>query len=59
MVPGSMALSGTTFTTDLVWDMPTPELARLNEQKLRDMGLHDDVVRAMMGFQALSGENLR
>jgi hypothetical protein len=48
LVPGSMALSGTTFTTDLIWDTPTPELARLNEQKLRDMGLHDDVVRAMM-----------
>jgi hypothetical protein len=48
LVPGSMALSGTTFTTDLVWDTPTPELARLNEQKLRDMGLDDKVVRAMM-----------
>ena len=48
LVPGSMALSGTTFTTDLIWDTPTPELARLNEQKLRDMGLDDKVVRAMM-----------
>jgi hypothetical protein len=49
LVPGSMALSGTTFTTDLVWDTPTAELVRLNEQKLRDMGLDDKVVRAMIG----------
>jgi hypothetical protein len=42
-----MALSATSFTTDLVWDTPTAELPRLNEQKLRDMGLGDEVVRAM------------
>ncbi len=48
LVPGSTALSGTTFTTDLVWDTPTAELVRLNEQKLRDLGLDDKVVRAMM-----------
>ena len=47
LVPGSMAISGTTFTTDLVWDTPTAELLRLNEQKLRDMGLGDKVVHAM------------
>jgi hypothetical protein len=47
LVPGSMAISATTFTTDLVWDTPTAELLRLNEQKLRDMGLNDEVVRAM------------
>ena len=47
LVPGSMAISGTTFTTDLVWDTPTAELLRLNEQKLREMGLSDKVVRAM------------
>lgn len=44
----SLAMSTTTFTTDLVWDTPTAELVRLNEQKLRDMGLADDVVRATM-----------
>ena len=48
LVLGSMALSGTTFTTDLIWDTPTPELARLNEQKLRDMSLDDRVVQAVM-----------
>lgn len=48
LVPGSLAMSTTTFTTDLVWDTPTAELVRLNEQKLRDMGLADDVVRATM-----------
>jgi hypothetical protein len=48
LVPGSLAMSTTTFTTDLVWDTPTAELLRLNEQKLRDMGLGDEVVRAMV-----------
>jgi hypothetical protein len=47
LVPGSMAISGTSFANDLVWDTPTAELLRLNEQKLRDMGLSDKVVRAM------------
>jgi hypothetical protein len=47
LIPGSMAISGTTFTTDLVWDTPTAELFRLNEQKLHDMGLGDKLVRAM------------
>jgi hypothetical protein len=47
LVPGSMAISGTSFANDLVWDTPTGELLRLNEQKLRDMGLGDKVVLAM------------
>jgi hypothetical protein len=47
-VPGSLAMSTTTFTTDLVWDTPTAELHRLNEQKLRDMGLAEPQVRAIM-----------
>ena len=47
LVPGSIALSATTFTNDLIWDTPTAELLRLNEQKLRDMGQGDEVVRAM------------
>jgi hypothetical protein len=47
-VPGSLAMSTTTFTTDLVWDTPTAELHRLNEQKLRDMGLGEARVRAFM-----------
>jgi hypothetical protein len=47
LVPGSMAISGASFTNDLVWDTPTGELLRLNEQKLHDMGLRDEVVRAM------------
>jgi hypothetical protein len=47
-VPGSLAMSTTTFTTDLVWDTPTAELHRLNEQKLRDMGLGEERVRALM-----------
>jgi hypothetical protein len=46
-VPGSMAISGASFANDLVWDTPTAELLRLNEQKLRHMGLSDKVVRAM------------
>jgi hypothetical protein len=47
-VPGSLAMSTTTFTTDLVWDTPTAELHRLNEQKLRDMGLGEERTRALM-----------
>jgi hypothetical protein len=47
-VPGSLAMSTTTFTTDLVWDTPTAELHRLNEQKLRDMGLSEPTIRALM-----------
>jgi hypothetical protein len=47
-VPGSLAMSTTTFTTDLVWDTPTAELHRLNEQKLRDMGLGEAQTRALM-----------
>jgi hypothetical protein len=47
LIAGSMAISGTTFTTDLVWHTPTAELFRWNEQKLHDMGLGDKVVRAM------------
>jgi hypothetical protein len=48
LVPGSLAMSTTTFTTDLVWDTPTAELHRLNEQKLSDMGLGEERVRALM-----------
>jgi hypothetical protein len=48
LVPGSLAMSTTTFTTDLVWDTPTAELHRLNEQKLREMGLADPTVRTLM-----------
>lgn len=47
-VPGSLAMSTTTFTTDLIWDTPTAELHRLNEQKLRDMGLSEPTIRAVM-----------
>jgi hypothetical protein len=47
-VPGSLAMSTTTFTTDLVWDTPTAELHRLNEQKLRDMGIGEERARALM-----------
>jgi hypothetical protein len=47
-VPGSLEMSTTTFTTDLVWDTPTAELHRLNEQKLHDMGLSEPTIRALM-----------
>jgi hypothetical protein len=48
VVPMSLAMSGTTFTTDLVWDTPTAKLHRLNEQKLRDMGIGEERARALM-----------
>jgi hypothetical protein len=49
VVPASMAISATTFTTDLVWDTPAAELLRRNEQTLRAMGVSDAAVRAMIG----------
>jgi hypothetical protein len=48
VVPMSLAMSGTTFATDLIWDTPTAELHRLNEQKLRDMGFGEPTIRALM-----------
>jgi hypothetical protein len=47
LIPGSMAISATTFTTDLVWDTPTAEPLHLNEQRLCDMSLSDQGVRAL------------
>jgi hypothetical protein len=49
VVPASMAVSATTFTTDMVWDTPAAELLRVNDQKLREMGLSESAVRAMIG----------
>jgi hypothetical protein len=49
VVPTSMAISATTFTTDLVWDTPGAELLRVNDQKLREMGLRESAVQAMLG----------
>jgi hypothetical protein len=49
VVPASLAISATTFTTDLVWDTPAAELLRLNDQKLRAMGVSDAAVRALIG----------
>jgi hypothetical protein len=46
-VPVSLAMSTTTFAADLVWDTPTGELLRLNEQKLRDMGFGEPTIRAL------------
>jgi hypothetical protein len=48
LVPGSLAMSTTTFTTDLVWDTPTGELVCLNEQKLRDMSFGEPTIRALI-----------
>lgn len=48
VVPASLAISATTFTTDLVWDTPAAELLRVNDQKLREMGLSESAVQAMI-----------
>jgi hypothetical protein len=49
VVPFSMALSATTITNDLVWDMKPADLIVLNEKKLKGMGVPDDKVAALMG----------
>ena len=48
VVPFSMALSATTITNDLVWDMKPADLLVLDEKKLKAMEVSDERVTALM-----------
>jgi hypothetical protein len=50
-VPFSMAISATTITNDMVWDMKPADLLTLDEKKLRDMGISEDRIEAMLKNQ--------
>jgi hypothetical protein len=48
-VPGSTAISGLSFTHDLVYDTPTADLLVLNRQKMVAMGVGDAQAQALLG----------
>jgi hypothetical protein len=48
-VPGSTALSGVSFTHDLVYDTPAADLIVLNQQKMLAMGASDAGAKALLG----------
>jgi len=48
VVPFSMAISATSITNDMVWDMKPADLLTLNEKKLKEMGVSDDRVAALI-----------
>ena len=47
-VPGSTAISGLSFTHDLVYDTPAADLLGLNRQKMTAMGASDAQVQALV-----------
>jgi hypothetical protein len=47
-VPGSLALSATSVTNDLVWDTPEADLINLNRTKLGAMGVEAEGAGALM-----------
>ena len=48
VVPFSMAISATSITNDVVWDMKPADLLTLDEKKLKDMGVGEDRVAALL-----------
>ena len=54
VVPGSMIITATNATNDLVWDTPRGDLVVGNATKLRAIGAPDDVVAALQGSPAWS-----
>jgi hypothetical protein len=48
VVPFSMAISATTITNDMVWDTKPADLLLLDDKKLKEMGLSQDRVSAMI-----------
>ena len=48
VVPFSMAISATSITNDMVWDMKPADLLTLDEKKLKDMGVGEDRVAALL-----------
>ena len=53
MVPGSIAISATSFTNDLVWDTPRGDLIVRNETALKDLQVPAAPVRAFMKNAAI------
>jgi hypothetical protein len=53
MVPGSVAISATTFTNDLVWDTPKGDLIVHDEAALKKFGVPEKVARAFMKNEAV------
>jgi hypothetical protein len=51
VVPFSMVISATTITNDMVWDMKPADLLTLDERKLREMGVGEDRVAALLNNQ--------
>jgi hypothetical protein len=51
VVPFSMAISATSITNDMVWDMKPADLLTLDEKKLKDMGVSEDRVAALLQNQ--------
>ncbi len=51
VVPFSMAISATSITNDMVWDMKPADLLNLDEQKLKDMGIPQDRATALLHNQ--------
>lgn len=47
-VPASIAISGTSFTSDLVYDTSAADLLIMNKQKLLNMGASDAQVQALL-----------
>jgi hypothetical protein len=48
-VPGSTAISGLSFTHDLVYDTPAADLIVLNRQRMSAMGASDAQAQALLG----------
>jgi NAD-dependent DNA ligase len=53
VVPGSIVLSATNFTNDLVWDTPRGDLIVRNETALKDLGVPQTPARAFMKNAAI------
>ncbi|PWT80638.1 MAG: hypothetical protein C5B58_11215 [Acidobacteria bacterium] len=53
-VPGSMLISGTEFTNDLVYQTPKGDLILLVEKKLKDMGLSQSEIAAFSHNNAVA-----
>lgn len=47
-VPASIAISGTNFTSDLVYDTSAADLIDMNKQKMLNMGASDSQVQALL-----------
>ena len=48
-VPGSTAISLTSFTSDLVWDTPKADLIVMNKEKMIAMGASEAQAQALLG----------